>query len=356
MTIEDDVKQKDGRRRVMLAVAGVAAVAALVWGYRAWEHARTHESTENAQVDGHIVPVLAKVGGYVQAVAVAENAAVSAGDLLVQVDTVEYRQRLLQAEAELAAAQAAAGSGAQRGQAQSQVATASGQRAALEAQAVAARANAQRAQADLARGEELAQQQIIPLKELDALRANAQAAAANVSALEEQASAAGASVMSAEAGVRLAQARLAAARASRDAAALQLRYATIRAPEAGRVARKSVEVGQLVQAGQPLMSIVGETGPWVTANFKETQLDAMRVGQPVDIEVDAYPGCHATGTVESISSATGARFALLPPDNATGNFTKVVQRIPVRIAITEGCGAERPLRPGMSLAVAVRVK
>ncbi len=356
MTTENAVQGNGGRQRVMLAVGAVALVAALVWGYRAWEHAHTHESTENAQVDGHIVPVLAKVGGYVQAVAVRENEAVTAGAVLVQVDTLEYRQRLLQAEAELAAALAAAGSGPQPGQAEAQVRSATGQRAALDAQIVAARANAQRAKADLARGEELAQKQIISLKELDALRANAEAAAANVAAVEEQAGAAGASVSSAEAGVRLAKARLAAARASRDAAALQLSYATISAPEEGRIARKSVEVGQLVQAGQPLMSIVGDSGTWVTANFKETQLDAMRVGQPVEIEVDAYPSCHATGTVESIASATGARFALLPPDNATGNFTKVVQRIPVRIAITEGCGADRPLRPGMSLAVAVKVQ
>lgn len=355
MTIDTETPE-NRRRPFVLGTFVLVALFALVWAYRAWDHARTHESTENAQVDGHIVPVLAKVGGYAVAVAAAENAAVEAGAVLVQIDTTEYRQRVMQAEAELAAAVAAAGSGGQRGQAESQVATASGQRAALEAQTLAAQANAQRAKADLARGEDLARQQIISLKELDGLRANAAAADANVTAVLEQSRAAGASVTSAEAGVRLAQARLAAARASRDVALQQLAYTRVTAPEGGRVSRKAVEVGQLVQAGQPLMSIVGDSGTWVTANFKETQLDAMRVGQPVDIEVDAYPSCRATGTVESISSATGARFALLPPDNATGNFTKVVQRIPVRIAITEGCGAERPLRPGMSLAVAVKVK
>ncbi|MBX7118988.1 MAG: HlyD family efflux transporter periplasmic adaptor subunit, partial [Gemmatimonadaceae bacterium] len=201
----------------------------------------------------------------------------------------------------------------------------------------------------------LARSQIISLKELDLLRANARAAAATVQAVEEQAGAAGASVSSAQAGVKLAQARLTAARAARDVVLLQLATTRVRAPEAGRVTRKNVEVGQLVQPGQPLMSIVGEGETWITANFKETQLDAMRVGQPVAIEVDAYPGCEAHGQVEGIASATGARFALLPPDNATGNFTKVVQRIPVRIAVTEGCGAERPLRPGMSVAVAVQV-
>ena len=356
-TDRTDTETSENRRRpIIIGALAVVALLAAIWAYRAWDHARTHETTENAQVDGHIVPVLAKVGGYAQAVLVAENDSVQAGALLVQLDTTEYRQRVTQAEAELAAAVAAAGTGSVRGQAESQVATASGQRAAIEAQIVAARANAQRAKADLARGEELAAKQIIPLKELDALRANAEAAAANVVVVTEQSGAAGASVSSAEAGVRLAQARLAAARASRDVALQQLAYTRVTAPEGGRVSRKSVEVGQLVQPGQPLMSIVGESGVWVTANFKETQLDAMRVGQSVEIGVDAYPGCEAKGTLQSISSATGARFALLPPDNATGNFTKVVQRIPVRIAVTEGCGAERPLRPGMSLAIAVRTR
>ena len=111
-----------------------------------------------------------------------------------------------------------------------------------------------------------------------------------------------------------------------------------------------------MQAGQPLLTVVSDTGVWVTANFKETQLSDLKVGQPVELEVDAYGGCVAKGRVESVSAATGAKFALLPPDNATGNFTKVVQRVPVRIAITQGCGKAQPLRPGMSVAAHVDVK
>jgi membrane fusion protein (multidrug efflux system) len=124
----------------------------------------------------------------------------------------------------------------------------------------------------------------------------------------------------------------------------------------GIVSRKQVEVGQLVQAGQPLLTVVSDTGVWVTANFKETQLSDLKVGQPVELEVDAYGGCVAKGRVESVSAATGAKFALLPPDNATGNFTKVVQRVPVRIAVSQGCGKDQPLRPGMSVAAHVDVK
>jgi membrane fusion protein (multidrug efflux system) len=345
-----------GRRQIILAVVGLVVLLGLVWLYQRWSYARSHESTDNAQVDGHIVPVLAKVGGYVQAVTVNENDSVRAGQLLVQIDDAEYRQRLAQAEADLQAAQAAAGVGPGTGQAEAQVAQATGQEAALQAQIAAARANAQRAEADLARSEELARQQIISRQQLDALRTAAEAARANLLAVQRQASAAGGTVASAQAGVRLAQARLQAARAARDNAALQLQYTKVASPESGVVSRKTVEVGQLVQPGQPLMAIVADTGVWVTANFKETQLADMRVGQPVEFDVDAYGGCHAEGRVQSISSATGAKFALLPPDNATGNFTKVVQRIPVRIAITRACGPARPLRPGMSVSASVKTK
>jgi membrane fusion protein (multidrug efflux system) len=174
-----------------------------------------------------------------------------------------------------------------------------------------------------------------------------------VMSLERQVAAAGAGVTSAEAGVRLAQARYEAAKAARDNAELQLSYAAVLAPESGMVSRKSADVGQLLQAGQPVLSIVAADSIWVTANFKETQVAVMHPGQVVDLVIDAYPECHARGRLESISSATGARFALIPPDNATGNFTKVVQRVPVRIQVTEGCGEDHPLRPGMSVEATV---
>jgi membrane fusion protein (multidrug efflux system) len=192
--------------------------------------------------------------------------------------------------------------------------------------------------------------------QLDAARAQVEAQQASLEALQSQQAAAGATVTVAEANQRLAEARLAAARALRDNAALQLSYTTVSTPASGQVARMMVEVGQLVQPGQTLLSIVADTGTWIDANFKETQLASVRVGQPVQLEVDAYPGCEADGRVLSVSAATGAKFALLPPDNATGNFTKVVQRVPVRIQVTKGCGADRPLRPGMSVVAHVATK
>src|SRR6185437_1309202 len=292
------------------------------------------------------------VGGYVKTVGVNENDHVKAGQVLVQLEDDDYRVRLQQAQADVAAAEATAGGSGFAGQAQAQVQSAAGQRAALDAQIGAARANANKADADLARAKELANKQIISKQQLDAAQASADVAHANLLAAERQALAAGGTVNTAEAGVRVANARTLAARAALDNAQLQLDYTRITAPASGEVSRKQVEVGQLVAAGQPLMSIVADTGVWVTANFKETQLAKIRPGQPVEFEVDAY-GCTGEGKVESVSGATGAKFALLPPDNATGNFTKVVQRVPVRIAVTKPCGGSRPLRPGLSVDVHV---
>ena len=341
------------RKKLIIGVVAIVVVIALVWAVKTFIYSRGHETTDNAQVDGHIVPVLSKVGGYVTAVLVQDNDSVTNGKTLVRIDDSEYKVKLAQAEADLAAAQSAAGGQRFTGQSQAAVATATGQRYAAYAQIQAAIANKQKADADLARMRDLVAKQIVSAQQLDAAQAASTAAAANVDALQRQASAAGGAVQNAEAGVRLAQARLQAQQAALDNAKLQLSYTQVTAPETGTISKKQVEIGQLVQPGQTLMSIVADTGTWVTANFKETQLSKMHVGQSVAFEVDAYPGCEAEGTLQSLSGATGARFALLPPDNATGNFTKVVQRLPVRIAITKGCGTTRALRPGMSVVAHV---
>ena len=345
-----------GRRRIVLPIViGLVALGA-IWGIKQWSYGRGHESTDDAAVDGHLVPVLAKVGGFVQAVTVSDNDHVRADSLLVQIDPSEYKVRLAQAEADLAAARASAGGAGSNGQAQAMVEQASGQRASLDAQIMAVRANETKAKQDLARMQELADKQVVSKMQLDAARAAAAAASANVVALERQTNAAGGTVASAEAGVRLATARLQGAQAARDNAALQLSYTRVTAPAPGIVSRKQVEPGQLIQAGQPLLTVVADTGLYITANMKETQLADIRVGQPVEIEVDAYGGETATGCVESVSAATGSKFALLPPDNATGNFTKVVQRVPVRIHVTHDLGPARPLRPGMSVTAHVSTK
>lgn len=342
-------------KNIRLLILLVLIIAGGVWGFNRWSFSQTHESTDNAQVDGHIVPVVAKVGGYVLTVNVGENAHVDDKGVLMSIDEREYQVKLAQAEADYSAAAAAAGNGGLEGQAAAMVRTASSQREVGDAQVLAARSQVVKAQSDLARAKELSAKQIISMAQLDAAQAAFDAATATLTATQRQVSAATSGVSNAEAGVRLARARLAAAQAARANASLQLSFAKITAPLSGIVSRKQVEVGQLVQAGQTLLSIVSDTGVFVTANFKETQLNRVRVGQKVELEIDAY-AARAEGEVESIASATGAKFALLPPDNATGNFTKVVQRVPVRIRITKGLGADRPLRPGMSVLANVIVK
>jgi membrane fusion protein (multidrug efflux system) len=340
-------------KKPLIPIIIVAAAGVLFWVGKTAMYRRAHESTDNAQVDASIVPVLAKVGGYVSQLAVAENQPVKEGDLLVRIDSTEYAVRVVQAQAEYDAAASVAGA---TGQAGAQLKGAEGQQQVVAAQIDAARAQVAKATADLARAKELVGRQIVSRQQLDAAQSAYDQANAALQAVERQARSADAQYIGAQAGTRLAQARLAAARAALDNARLQLSYTSARAPLTGVVSKKQVEVGQLVSPGQPLLTLVDALNSWVTANFKETQLSEMKVGQPVALEVDAYPGCAAEGKVESLGAATGARFALLPPDNATGNFTKVVQRVPVRIAVTKGCGPDRPLRPGMSVIANVQVK
>src|SRR6267142_6920081 len=315
-------------RRTVFMIMGVILLGLVIFGVRKWWFGRSHVSTDNAQVDGHIVPILPKVGGYVIEVRTDENRSVKAGDTLVVLDDRDYKARLAQAEADLAVALAGVSNRARVGQAEAQVAQ--------------AQANAEKAHADLDRIKPLAEKDIMPKQALDAAEAAARAADAALAA--------------AQAALLGADARVAAARAARDQAALNLSYTRITAPAEGVVSKKSVELGQLVQPGQPLMSLVPLSDVWITANLKETQTADVTPGDPVDFTVDAYGGRHFTGHVESLAPATGARFSLLPPDNATGNFTKVVQRIPVRIRLDGTNDPVRPLRPGMSVAVTIKTK
>jgi membrane fusion protein (multidrug efflux system) len=275
---------------------------------------------------------------------------VNEGDTLVTLDPRDYQVKVQQAEANLEAARAAA---TRNGAATAEVAQASARSAAARASIASAQATFERARRDVERIRHLAQNQVVSRQQLDQAEAAYRAATADLEAARNQASAAQASVSGASAGVRTASARLEAAQAALDAARLQLSYAVITAPAAGRVSKKTAEVGQLVAPSQTLMSLVDEHDVWVVANLKETQLDEVKVGQPVDIDVDAYKGRTFTGHVQSIQGATGARFALLPPDNATGNFTKVVQRVPVRVALDPRDSNAPVLRPGMSVEVSI---
>lgn len=339
--------------RVVLLVAGLALAAWL--GYKFW-WGLSHVTTDNAQVEGHIVPVLPKVGGFVVEVKVVDHQPVKAGDLLVRIEDRDYRAKLAQAEADLELAVATAGREGQVGQAGAQVSAARATAAAARSGIEQAIANADKAQKDLDRIRSLVAQKMMSPQSLDAAEAAARASLAQVKASRESAVSAGEQVTASGAALRAALAKLEAARAARDLAANQLADTRVAAPAGGIVSNKSVEPGQLVQAGQPLLSVVPLDDIWIVANLKETDVRDVKPGAPAEIEVDAYPGFRVEGKVESISPATGARFSLLPPDNATGNFTKVVQRVPVKIRVAQSADPQRVLRPGMSVGVTITTK
>jgi membrane fusion protein (multidrug efflux system) len=350
----DTTPEAPKKKRPVLPILGVLLLALLgYFGYRWWE-GRNWEETDNAQVEGHVTPVLPRVGGYVAQVRVEENQPVKAGDTLLVIDDRDLRAKLEQANADLAAAEEQTAGGG--GQAVAQAAAAQAQAGAARANIGAAEANAEKARRDVERLRPLAERNIVSKQQFDGVVAAAEAASAQVRAARENANAAASQATAAGAGVRVTRSRIESARAARDAVALQLGYAVVTAPMDGVVARKSVEVGQMVQPGQPLMTVVPLGDVWVTANLKETQTRDLRPGDEVEVEVDAYPGHTFHGKLQSISPATGARFSLLPPDNATGNYTKVVQRIPVRVRFDGGRDAEHPLRPGMSATVRIKAR
>ena len=344
---------KPNRARIVLVLTLLAIGGWMGWK---WHWAQSHVTSDNAQVDSHIVPVLPRVGGFVLEVLVTEHQTVKAGDLLARIDDRDYRARLAQAEADLALAIAGAGSARQTGQAGAQVSAARANAAAARSTVEQALANADKAQKDLERMRDLVAQKMMSPQALDAAQAAARAAQAQVEASKQSANSAGDQITASSAALTAAQAKVEAARAARDLAANQLADTRVVAPASGVIAAKNVEPGQLVQAGQPLLSVVPLADLWVTANLKETELKDIKIGASVNVEIDAYPDSKVEGHVESISPATGARFSLLPPDNATGNFTKVIQRVPVRIRIQQSEDAARLLRPGMSVTVVITTR
>jgi membrane fusion protein (multidrug efflux system) len=307
-----------------------------------------YESTDDAFIEGWVTLISPRVPGLVAKLRVADNQRVTKGDVIVEIDPKDFETRLARARADLANAQA------QLEQAKAQVAVDEAKAEQQHAAVLAAEAEALRAEADLKRYESV-ESRAVSATQLTLARTQARSTSANVEVARNQAKSADAQASLSQASVGAARARVEQNRASLDQALLDLSYTKVLAPVSGRVTRRIVEEGVYVQTGQSLLALVPED-VWVVANFKETQLERMRPGQPVRIRVDAFPGRDFKGKVDSLQSGTGARFSLLPPENAVGNYVKVVQRVPVKIVFDPPVPPDLPVAPGMSVVPEVRVK
>ena len=393
-------------RRLLIVVGVLVGIAGITWATYAWVHAQSHVSTDDAYVESAIAPLAAKVSGHVVSMTIVDNQPVKAGEVLLRIDPRDYQAKVDQVKAAVAVAaasfqavrsetqltrettqaqgeEAAAALEASRVAEQTAEAAVDESRARLEsrraalaaitAEVAGSRSGAVQAAREKDRFRRLVESGYVSQREFDQTEAADAAAASALDAIQRR-------VTQFEREVQLGEAELAGrafavkqarqrvielratlnrveSKADLGLAELQLSYTDVRAPIDGLISRKSVELGQMVQVGQPLLAIVPLHDVWVLANFKETQLGRVRAGMTALVEIDTFPGKVFNGTVDSISAGTGARFSLLPPENATGNWVKVVQRVPVKIRLeAKDFGNPHTLRAGMSAVVTVRVK
>lgn len=344
---QEDAPPKRGKGPTF-AILGLVLVGGVVGGFLYWQHARHYESTDDAFIDGHVSQIAPQVAGRVVALLVRDNEVVAAGQPLVRIDPRDYQVKLDQATAELA-------------QARAQLAQAAATLEVRRADVAQAGANARAADADRLQTQQdftryrsvdrraISRQQLdTSAAQLRGMTARVQAARHAEGSLRAQLNVAQAQVDAAAATVRADEANLANAR-------LQLSYTEVRAPAPGRVTKRTVELGNYVSPGQAMLAIV-QPEIWVTANFKETQLTDMHPGQPVRVKVDAFPDQELSAHVDSLQAGTGSVFSALPAENATGNYVKVVQRLPVKIVLDGEAPRELHLAPGMSVVPRVTVR
>lgn len=392
----EETRQKPSRRFIIIGVVAVLVVVGLLW----WWHSTYYEDTDDAQVNGHLIQISSRVAGFVLKVNVDENQYVDKGTVIAELDPRDFQTAVEQDEATLESSEASyeaakvnvpvthistgstlSSAGADVSGASASVVQAERQLQASQAAVVQAEANNTKAQLDLQRYKPLVEKDVISKQQFDAAvaaadgnkaaleqaKATLEAAQANVRVTKDRVASAQASYKNAQTAPQLvaiqkaradqAAAQVQQARAALDQAKLNLSYTRIVAPTAGIITKKSVEVGQNVSVGQNMATLVSLDDIWITANFKETQLEHMRQGQGVTITVDAYGSRKYDGKITQIGGATGSVLSLFPPENATGNYVKVVQRVPVRIDLVDHTqNSDHLLRPGMSVEPKVKVK
>jgi membrane fusion protein (multidrug efflux system) len=353
MAQEQEVVQPEEKKKgnkVIPIILAIIVIAGVIFGVNKYIYSTKHEDTDDAQIDADISPVVARVGGYVDSIFFEDNQHVTKGQVLVKIDDRDYRIKVEQAQS------AKTGAASNIGVGESQIYTQAANSASARAQVTSAAARLEKTRKDYARYANLIKDGSITQQQFDQAKSDLEVAQANLRAAQDQYKAAQQQVGTSRNQLKVANTGVSQRQVDIDYANLQLSYTTIKSPTAGTTSKKSVQIGQLVQPGQTLFSVVNEGSTYITANFKETQLDNLKNGQKVKIEVDAYPDLELEGTVYNFSPATGARFSLLPPDNATGNFVKVVQRVPVKIKINAGKDTLAKLRAGMSVNVSVTTK
>lgn len=340
-------------KKTPILVISLAVLGTALWGGNAYLYSRTHVVTDNAQVDGPLISIASRLQASVLEVRATDNQVVHAGDTLLVLDVRDLDAKIAQAEADLGVTLALAGQAGHAGQLRAErdaaQATAAGSAAAI----ASAKAELRQSAADLERMTGLAAKQIVPAQRLDAAQAAYDRATAALDAAQRRQVGAVAQVAAANAALDGAGAQVAAARAKLDNMRVQRSWGVVTAPVDGVVSERNVEPGALMQPGQTAMILVPSAPIWITANIKETRLGHIAVDDSVTFTVDSYGGREFRGRVRSISPATGAKFALLPPDNATGNFTKVVQNVPVQIEVITPPDPAAPLRRGMSAEVTI---
>ncbi len=339
-------KKKRKRKLLVIGVVGLVVLAAVVAYYI--HFIAPYESTDDAFIDGYITIVSSRVSGQVTRLMVTDNQRVNDREVLVELDPRDYETSLANAKADLATARS------QSDEAQAQVKVNEAKVAQAQAVVTAADAENQRTADDLKRYQSV-ESRAVSKTAFDLAQAQARSAGADLEAAHSQVKAARAQEALSEAAVKTAAAAVQQAEATVRQAELNLSYTKIIAPVAGRITARTVAVGNYVQPGQALLALV-PTNVWVTANFKETQLSNMRPGDPVEVHIDAYPDQDFKATVNSLQAGSGARFSLLPPENAVGNYVKVVQRVPVKIVFDEMLPTNLDIAPGMSVEPKVKVK
>ena len=352
------------KKLILPLIIGILALGGIIWGTSEYIYSLHHEETDNAQLEGNISPIIPKVSGYITELAIEDNKAVKKGDTLFRIDERDFVNRQMQAEA--AYNSAVANLAVITANLSSAHANTNINKANVDASDAAIRraeVRTWKAGRDFGRYKNLLADNSATQQQYDAALAEKNDAEAQLVVLKkqyvtavEQSHASESQTTSSEKQIAVARAMVEQRRTELEFARLQLSYTVVTAPTDGIVSKKSIQTGQFVNAGQLLFSLVADDDLWVVANFKETQLGRIRVGDGVEIEVDAFRDKPLKGTVTSFSKATGAKFSLLPPDNATGNFVKVVQRVPVKINISERSDLLERLSAGMSVKVAVNIR